>query len=127
MDPDPDPTPDLNPFFSDFKDVKKYFFYKYFVLITYPQAHHFRLKINFLLKIFCEIYIFQAFFHSAQHIYEKREGSGAGSGSIPLTVGSGSGRPKTMQIRIQFRIRIPNTGQRPNIFVILWLFFKDPL
>jgi hypothetical protein len=23
MDPDPDPTPDLTPFFSDFKDAKK--------------------------------------------------------------------------------------------------------
>jgi hypothetical protein len=47
---------------------------------------------------------------SAQHIYEKREGSGAGSGagSVPLTNGSGSGsrRPKNMRI---LRIRIPNT------------------
>ncbi len=35
----------------------------------------------------------QAFFQSAQHFYEKREGSGigsgAGSGSVPLTNGSG--------------------------------------
>ena len=38
----------------------------------------------------------QALFQSAQHIYEKREGSGAGSGSVPLTNGSESGsrRPK---------------------------------
>ncbi len=40
-------------------------------------------------------------FQSAQHLYEKREGSGAGS--VPLTNGSGSGRPKNI------RIRIPNT------------------
>ncbi len=37
----------------------------------------------------------QALFQSAQHIYEKREGSGVGSGSATLTNGSGSGRPKT--------------------------------
>jgi hypothetical protein len=36
---DPDPTPDLTPFFSDFKDAKKLFF-SYFFLITYPQAHY---------------------------------------------------------------------------------------
>jgi hypothetical protein len=51
------------------------------------------------------------FFQSAQHIYEKREGSGVGS--APLTNESGSGRPKNMRIlriRIRFRIRIPNTG-----------------
>ncbi len=47
----------------------------------------------------------QALFQSAQHIYEKREGSG----SVPLTKGSGSGRPKNMRIlRIWFRI--PHTG-----------------
>jgi hypothetical protein len=38
----------------------------------------------------------QAFFQSAQNLYEKR-----GSGSVPLTNGSGSGRPKI--------IRIPDT------------------
>jgi hypothetical protein len=42
----------------------------------------------------------QALSQSAQHIYEKREGSGAGS--VPLTNRSGSGRP------INMRIRIPN-------------------
>ena len=35
----------------------------------------------------------QSLFQSAQHIYEKREGSRAGSGSVPLT--TGSGRRKT--------------------------------
>ncbi len=34
-------------------------------------------------------FILQALFQSAQHLYEKREGSG----SITLTNGSGSGRP----------------------------------
>ncbi len=42
--------------------------------------------------------IFQALFQSAQHIYEKWEGSG-----------SGSGRPQNMRI-LHVRIRIPNTG-----------------
>ncbi len=45
----------------------------------------------------------QALAQSAQHIYEKKEGSG--SGSVPLTNGSGSGRPQNM------RIRIPNTSK----------------
>ncbi len=36
----------------------------------------------------------QAIFKSAQHIYEKVEGSG----SVPLTNGSGSGRPKTISV-----------------------------
>jgi hypothetical protein len=48
----------------------------------------------------------QALFQSAQHIYEKREGSGAGS--VPLTYGSRSGRPKKLRI-LRIRIRIPNT------------------
>jgi hypothetical protein len=39
MDLDPDPTPDPSPFFSDAKDLKKYFF-SYFFLITYLQAHY---------------------------------------------------------------------------------------
>ncbi len=45
----------------------------------------------------------QALFLSAQHIYEKREGSGAGS--VPLI--NGSRRPKNIRI---LRIRIPKTG-----------------
>jgi hypothetical protein len=50
---DPDPTPDQTPFFTDFKDAKKMFFFSYFFLITCPLAHHFQSKIlNFLLK-FC--------------------------------------------------------------------------
>ncbi len=56
--------------------------------MTYPQGHQFQpLKFNFLLKIICKNFILQVIFQSAQHIYEKREGSG----SIPLTNGSGSG------------------------------------
>jgi hypothetical protein len=35
MDPDPNPTLDPAPFFSDFKDAKKTIFY-----ITYLQAHY---------------------------------------------------------------------------------------
>jgi hypothetical protein len=30
MDPDPDPNPDPTPFFSDFKDAAKKFFYIFF-------------------------------------------------------------------------------------------------
>ncbi len=38
---DPDPTPDLTPSFSDFKDAgKKISSYFLFFLITYPQAHY---------------------------------------------------------------------------------------
>ncbi len=81
MDPDPaqdpNPTPDLTPFFSDFEDAKTNFF-SHFFLITYPQAHYTQvLKIKFFPKIL------KASYQSAQQLYEKREGSGAGSGSIP--------------------------------------------
>ncbi len=57
------------------------------------------------------------FLRSAQHLYEKREGSGSGdrSGSITLTNGSGSGRPKNMRI---LRIRIPNTAQNCYIELV---------
>jgi hypothetical protein len=58
-------------------------------------------KLNFWLKFCVKIFILRSIFQSAQHLYEKREGSG----SIPLTNGSGSGRPKNMRI-----LRIPNTG-----------------
>jgi hypothetical protein len=57
-----------------------------------------------------------ALFKSAQHLYEKREGSGARSEPVPLINGSGSGRPKNMRIlrNLLIRIRIPNTGlERP--------------
>ncbi len=36
---DPDPTPDPTAFFSDLKDVKKFFFLIFF-LTSYPQAHY---------------------------------------------------------------------------------------
>ncbi len=38
--PDPDPTPDTTPFFSDFKDAKTIIIFSYLFLITYPQAHY---------------------------------------------------------------------------------------
>jgi hypothetical protein len=100
MDPDPDPTPDLTPFFMTFKDAKKNIFY------NLPAGTSSVLKIYFFAKILCQNFILQALFQAAQHLYEKREGSGAVSGSIPLIngSGSGSGRPKNM------RIRIPNTA-----------------
>jgi hypothetical protein len=49
------------------------------------------LKIYIFAKILCLIFILQALFQSAQHIYEKREGSGAGAGSVPPDPGG----PKT--------------------------------
>jgi hypothetical protein len=60
-----------------------------------------------------KIFILQALFQSAQHLYEKREGSG----SIPLT--NGSGRLKNM--------RIPNTVFITSYFFLAcctlpWLF-----
>jgi hypothetical protein len=109
MDPKPDPTPDPTPFFIDFKDTKKKIFFFIFFLISCWQALHLQSKkFNFLLNFVLKNLILQALFQSAQHIYEKREGSGAGS--VPLTKGSRSGRPKNM--RIWFPIRIHNTGWR---------------
>jgi hypothetical protein len=89
---DPDPTP----FFSDFKDKKVINFRSYIFLITYPQAHHLQsYKINFLLKFLFNFYFASiiSLFQSAEHLYEKREGSGSAAGSI-LTHESGSERPK---------------------------------
>jgi hypothetical protein len=67
----------------------------------------FSLKIYIFDKNFMLKFILHGLFQSAQHLYEKREGSGARSGSIPLTNGFGSGRPENMGI---LRIRIPNTA-----------------
>ncbi len=62
--------------------------FSYFFLITCLQAHH--LQFKKLLKFCVKMIICR--YQSAQHIYEKREGSG--SGSVPLTNGSGSEMPK---------------------------------
>jgi hypothetical protein len=56
------------------------------------------LKIYWFAKTLWYNFILQALFQSAQHIYEKKEGSG-------------SGRPNNMRIlRIRFQIGIPNTA-----------------
>jgi hypothetical protein len=56
----------------------------------------------------------QALFQSAQHFYEKMEGSGAG----PLTNESGSGRPQNKRT---LRIRIPNLDFFDvNVFQKVW-------
>jgi hypothetical protein len=60
--------------------------------------------LEFCVKI---LPVLQILFQSAQHIYEKREGSGSVSSAVLLTNGSGSWRPKNMRI---LRIRIPNNG-----------------
>jgi hypothetical protein len=61
------------------------------------------IKIKFLAKQFLYYnFILQPLHNSAQHFYEKREGSGAGSASGSVLVtnesGSGSGRPKNIGI-----------------------------
>jgi hypothetical protein len=43
-----------------------------------------------------KIFILQTLFQTAQHLYERREGSV--SGSVPLTNGCGSGRPKNVLV-----------------------------
>jgi hypothetical protein len=80
-----------------------------------------------------------ALFQSAQHLYEKREGSGSGagsragsvsragssSGSIPLTNGSGSARPKNIRIPKHFsNLRICNTDLQTlqGSWPIWWLY-----
>jgi hypothetical protein len=47
------------------------------------------LKFNLLLKFSVKIFFVQALFQSAEHLYEKREGSGSGAES---------GRPRNMRI-----------------------------
>jgi hypothetical protein len=62
MDQDPDSTPDLTPFFIDFKDAKKIFFL-FFFIITCPEAHHLQSKkFNFLLKLFVKILFCRHYF-----------------------------------------------------------------
>ncbi len=85
MDPDPDPTQDPTPFFSDFKDAKKIFIF----FLSYLQAHYLpSQRFNFLLKYFVLKSYFASIISVRSHLYEKREGSGAGS--VPLANGSGS-------------------------------------
>jgi hypothetical protein len=85
--------PDLTPFFSDFKDAKKNYFYHFFLQLTRRHIIFSLKYLNFLLK-FCVKILLQVLLQSAQRLYVKRKGSGAGS--IPLTNGSGSGGgPKT--------------------------------
>jgi hypothetical protein len=77
----------------DFKDAKQILFFTFFSHNLPTGTSSSVLEINFLLKFCVKNIVLQALFQSAQHIYEKWEGSG-----------SGSGRPQNM------RIRIPNTG-----------------
>jgi hypothetical protein len=92
---DPDPVPDPNPFFIDFKDAKKMF--PIFFHITCPQANHLQsIKFNYLLKICVKILFCRNYFSPLNTFMRKESGAGSGSGagSVPLTNGSGSGRPK---------------------------------
>jgi hypothetical protein len=83
-DPDPDPTPDPTPFFSDFKDAKKTFSFIFFLNLPAGSLQNLIFLLKFCVKIlFCQHYVNQ----SAQHLYEKRQGSE----SARLTNGSGSG------------------------------------
>jgi hypothetical protein len=85
MDPDPDPTLDPTPFFSDFKDVRKMFpiFFSYYLPAGTLSSV---LKIEFFAKILSLNFIFKALFQSAQHLY-MRQGKDPGG---PKTRGSGS-------------------------------------
>jgi hypothetical protein len=78
MDPDPapDPTPDPTPFFSD---LGMQIFVKHFFSYNLPAGTlSTQVKIKYFAKILCYNFILQALFQSAQHLYEKKEGSGAG-------------------------------------------------
>jgi hypothetical protein len=69
--PDPDPTPVPTPFFSDFKDAKKFVF-SYFVLITYLQAHYLQSKkFNFLLKFCVQILFCKHYFSPLNNFIRK--------------------------------------------------------
>ncbi len=103
---DPDPTLDPTSFFSDFTAAKKLFLFHIFSFNLPTGILSSVLKFFFfLLKMLCKNFILQALCQSAQHIYEKREGSR----SVPLTNGTGSVRPKDM------RIRRPNTGPKNSL------------
>jgi hypothetical protein len=63
------------------------------------------IKIKFLaIKFLYENFILQPLFQSAQHFYEKKEGSGSASGFVLVTNGCGSERLKKVRI-----LRIRNT------------------
>jgi hypothetical protein len=70
---------------------KKFIFFSYTLTLRHIIFSRLSsaLKIKLVLKFFL-----QALFQSAQHLYEKRDGSG----SVLQTNGSGSGRPKNMPI-----------------------------
>jgi hypothetical protein len=69
---DPDPTPDPTPFFSDFEDSKKIFFFPYFFYYNLPAGTLSSfLKIKLFAKNFVLNFISQVLFHSAQHLLRK--------------------------------------------------------
>jgi hypothetical protein len=74
----------------------------------------------FLTKNFVSKFKFASIFQSAQHFYEKREGSG----SVPLTNGSGSRRSKNLPIRIRKTVRISSPYclfVEVQACILLWL------
>jgi hypothetical protein len=81
--------PDQTPFFSDFKNAKKKISHIFFLQLTAGT-----LSSVFVLK-----FILQALLQSAQHLYEKREGSGSvPDPGGPKTCGScGSGSPTLLK------------------------------
>jgi hypothetical protein len=71
------PTPDLTPFFANFKDAKEKYFLSYFFLITCPHAHHLQSKkFNFLLRFCVKILFYRHYFSPLNTLMRKREGSG---------------------------------------------------
>ncbi len=98
--------------FSSDPDAKKFIF-KYFLMKfkSFKIVKILMIKIKYLArKVLYYNFIFQLLFQSAQHSYEKREGSGSDPDPYLWVVtngsGCGSGRPKNIQF---LRIRIRNT------------------
>jgi hypothetical protein len=69
-------------------------------------------------------FFLQALFQSAQHLYEKREGSG--SDPIPLTNGSRSGGPKTCGSGSPTLCRIPDTQNCAEYLKVTSLSWDNP-
>jgi hypothetical protein len=63
---DPDPTP----------DPTSYLFFSIFFSYNLPAASARHITFSLKIKFFAKIFILQALFQSAQHLYEEREESG---------------------------------------------------
>jgi hypothetical protein len=69
---DPDPTPNLTPFFSDFKDAKNKFSLHFFLLLTRRHTILSPKKLNCLLK-FCVKILFGKHYFSLLNIFMRKK------------------------------------------------------